>query len=457
VREVEALYLQAIRAAEGAIYIENQYLTVTAIAEALAARLEDAAGPEVVILGPAVCEGPVETVVMDRGRARFLGRLRSTGGAERLRACYPIIQAADDQVVPINLHTKLMVVDDRLLIVGSANLANRSMGLDSECTLALAAEDAAGRGAMLRVRDALLAEHLGREPAMLAEERARRGSLIAALEALNGGPRRLEPLVIDPPPLLPEVEAGVALPDTDEPITMASLEQRLAPPPRRRRLRRVVIRGALTLVLLLALAFLLRAEITGESQPITQALQFAQAHRFSWLGISSLLLAYTLAGLLFLPVNVMIAATGAAFGPLLGFVYGLVGSLVAAAVVFGLGRVTGRDLVRRFAGRRINAVSRRLNRHGLWAMTLLRLLPVAPFSLVNLVAGASEIRFRDFMLGSVFGIAPGAVLMTLFGDRLGAWLRRPDAANLAILGGVTLAAVALAVALRHWSRRRRAE
>jgi uncharacterized membrane protein YdjX (TVP38/TMEM64 family) len=160
---------------------------------------------------------------------------------------------------------------------------------------------------------------------------------------------------------------------------------------------------------------------------------------------------------LFLPVNVMIAATGAAFGPLLGFVYGLVGSLVAAAVVFGLGRVTGRDLVRRFAGRRINAVSRRLNRHGLWAMTLLRLLPVAPFSLVNLVAGASEIRFRDFMLGSVFGIAPGAVLMTLFGDRLGAWLRRPDAANLAILGGVTLAAVALAVALRHWSRRRRAE
>jgi phospholipase D1/2 len=88
-------------------------------------------------------------------------------------------------------------------------------------------------------------------------------------------------------------------------------------------------------------------------------------------------------------------------------------------------------------------------------MTLLRLLPVAPFSVVNLVAGASEMRIRDFLLGSLIGMLPGLALMTVFGDRLGAWLRRPDAANLMILGGVTLAAVALAVALRFWSRRRR--
>jgi len=455
VREVEALYLRAIRAAERAIYIENQYLTVTAIAEALAARLGDAAGPEVVILGPAVCEGPVETVVMDRGRARFLERLCLTAGAERLRACYPIVQEGN-RVARINLHAKLMVVDDRLLIVGSANLANRSMGLDSECVLALAAEDATARRAVRRARDTLLGEHLGREPAALEAEQARRGSLIAALEALNGGPRRLEPLVIDQAPLPPEIEAGVALTDTDEPITVASLEQRLAPPPRRRRLRQLALRGAVTLALLLALAFVLRGELSGESRLVTQALQFVQAHGLSWLGVSGVLLAYTLASLLFVPVNVMIAATGAAFGPLLGFGYAVGGSLVAAAVGFGLGRAVGRDLVRRFAGRRVNAVSRRLDRHGLWAMALLRLLPVAPFSLVNLVAGASEIRFRDFVLGSLVGMGPGIALMTLFGDRLGAWLRRPDATNLVVLGGVTLAAIALAVALRRWSKRRQA-
>ena len=87
-------------------------------------------------------------------------------------------------------------------------------------------------------------------------------------------------------------------------------------------------------------------------------------------------------------------------------------------------------------------------------MALLRLMPVAPFSVVNLVAGASAIRFRDFILGSAIGMLPGVALMTLFGDRLGAWLRRPDLGNLAILVAVTVAVVALAIVLRRWSRRR---
>ncbi len=82
---------------------------------------------------------------MDRGRAAFLQRLRTADGSgRRLRTFYPVT-AADGVATPINLHSKLMVVDDRLLVVGSANLANRSMGLDSECVLALAAEDARSR------------------------------------------------------------------------------------------------------------------------------------------------------------------------------------------------------------------------------------------------------------------------------------------------------------------------
>jgi uncharacterized membrane protein YdjX (TVP38/TMEM64 family) len=123
-------------------------------------------------------------------------------------------------------------------------------------------------------------------------------------------------------------------------------------------------------------------------------------------------------------------------------------------VTFALGRALGRRPVRRLAGRRVNAVRRRLSQHGLWAMTLLRLLPIAPFTVVNLVAGASAIRFRDFFLGSVIGMLPGSALLAVFGDRLGAWLRRPDSANLAILVGVTLAVIALALVLGWWARRR---
>ena len=455
VREVEALYLRAIESGRQTIYIENQYLTVPAIAETLAARLEDAEGPETLVLGPTVCEGPVETAVMDRGRARFLDRLRAADATgQRMRAFYPV-NATAGEPTPINLHAKLMAVDDRLLVIGSANLANRSMGLDSECVLAVAAEDAAARRFVQRARDTLLAEHLGSTPEALAEAAASHGSLIAAVEALNGGPRRLETLVVEKAPLPPEVEAGVSFTDIDEPITMASLEQRLAPHPRRRRLRQVVIRSATTLVLLLAFALLLRGEFTSGSRLLTDLLRYAEAHRFTWLGISGVLVAYTAASLLFVPVNLMIAATAAAFGGLLGFVYALAGSLLAATVVFGLGRGIGRDPVRRFAGRWVNAVSRRLSEHGLFAMTLLRLMPVAPFSVVNLVAGASEMRIRDFLLGSLIGMLPGLALMTVFGDRLGAWLRRPETGNLVILIGVTLAVVTLALLLRRWSQRTR--
>ncbi len=202
----------------------------------------------------------------------------------------------------------------------------------------------------------------GSTPEALAEALGEHGSLIATVEALNGGPRRLEPLVIEKVPLPPEVEAGVSFTDIDEPITMASLEQRLAPLPRRRRLRQVALRSAATLVLLLAFVLLLRAEFDSGSRLLTHSLQYAEAHRFTWLGISGVLLAYTAASLLFVPVNLMIAATAAAFGGLLGFVYALAGSLLAATVVFGLGRGIGRDPVRRFAGRWVNAVSRRLER-----------------------------------------------------------------------------------------------
>jgi phospholipase D1/2 len=457
VREVEALYLRSIRAAERAIYIENQYLTVTAIAESIAARLEEREGPEALILGPTVCEGPVETAVMDRGRARFLKRLRAADrSGERVRAFYPV-NGDSDPATPINLHAKLMVVDDRLLVIGSANLANRSMGLDTECVLALEAFDAATSRAVRRVRDTLLAEHLGEDPDTVEEEHARQGSLIRAVEALNGGQRRLEPLVVEEIPLPPEVEAGFALTDLDEAITIARLEQHLAPLPRRRRLRNVVIRSATTLVLLLAFALLLRVEFTDGSRTVAHLLHLAAVYRFSWIGASGVLLTYAVGSLLFVPINLLIAATGAAFGPLLGLGYAAAGSLLAAAVVFGLGRAVGRDPMRRLAGRWVDAVSRRLDRHGLLAMALLRLMPVAPFSVVNLVAGSSSIRFRDFVFGSAIGMLPGLVLMTVFGDRLGAWLRRPDPFNLAILIAVTLGVVALAVALRRWSRRRRAE
>jgi phospholipase D1/2 len=454
-REIEALYLSAIGAARRCIYIENQYLTVLPIADALAARLGERHGPEVVIIGPKQCEAFIETAVMDRGRALCLDRLRSADQFGRLRVLHPV-SAEKAEPTLIHLHSKLLIVDDRLLVVGSANLCNRSMRLDTECNLAIEAQNEADRAAVLRSRDELLGEHLGCDAATFSARAEALDSVVAAIDALNGGARRLEALTVEPVPMPPELVAGVALTDPSEPITMDLLERQLVPPSRRRRLGAMASRAALTLLVIVALAVAVRSELVGATGALTEVLRFAEHNRLSFLGVGAVLGAFCLATLLFVPVNFVIAATGALFGPFLGLLYALAGALLAAGLSFAVGRALGRRWVRRLASRRINAVNKRLNQHGLLAMTVLRLLPIAPFTVVNLVAGASEIRTRHYLLGSLFGMAPGVVLITLFGDRLGAWLRRPDVVNLGVVVAVAAVALALSWALRRWSRRRTA-
>ena len=126
------------------------------------------------------------------------------------------------------------------------------------------------------------------------------------------------------------------------------------------------------------------------------------------------------------PVTLLIAASGIAFGPVLGFAYAALGAFSSAAFSFYVGRTVGREPVRRLGGPYLNRISRRLARSGIVAVTLLRLLPIAPFTLVNVVAGAMQLRFRDFFAGTVLGMTPGIVLMTRIGRqrRAGAALWR---------------------------------
>ena len=162
-----------------------------------------------------------------------------------------------------------MIVDDRLLVVGSANLANRSMALDTECNLALEAQSASERAAVLRARDTLLGEHLGCDAGAFGACAYALGSVAAAIDTLNGGRRRLEPLTVEPRALPPELAASVALTDPTEPITMEVVERLLASPSRRRRLVSMALRGALTILALVAIALVARSDLVGETGAIS--------------------------------------------------------------------------------------------------------------------------------------------------------------------------------------------
>jgi phospholipase D1/2 len=182
VKEVEALYLEMIAGAQRYIYIENQYFTAKRLGEALAARLAEPHGPEVVVVSRLDSSGWLEAPTMESLRSVLLHKLQGADPYGRFSAWYP-----DSPGQPCcEVHSKLMIVDDEWLRVGSANFANRSMGLDTECDLVIeAGGNPATRVAIGAARNTLLAEHLGVGLHDVREALTLTRSLGAAVRALS--------------------------------------------------------------------------------------------------------------------------------------------------------------------------------------------------------------------------------------------------------------------------------
>lgn len=143
--------------------------------------------------------------------------------------------------------------------------------------------------------------------------------------------------------------------------------------------------------------------------------------------------AYLIGSLGFFPITVLSLATIFAFGPLWGNVYGFAGWLVSATQGFWLGRLIGTDSLHKLAGRRMGRLIDRVQHHGFLTVLALRVVPVAPFTLVNMFVGASGIRFSDFFLASIVGRLPGMLTLTLFGVQLEYALRKPGLISYALL------------------------
>lgn len=194
IREVEALTYACIALARRSIYIENQYFTSPIVAEALAARLEERDGPDIVLVSPHQSPSYFDQLTMDRTRSRFLQRLREADRHGRLHCYSPVTTLGRNIIV----HAKLTIIDDVLMRVGSANMNNRSMGFDTECDLTIEAtepEAGAARAAIAGLRDRLLAHWLGCESASVRRAIASHGGVGRAIEALRQtGHSRLRPI-----------------------------------------------------------------------------------------------------------------------------------------------------------------------------------------------------------------------------------------------------------------------
>lgn len=197
-REAIRLTHDAIKAAQRHIYIETQYLASFGVARTLARRLREADGPEVVIVLTETSRGIIEEFVMGHNRNRLIRRLMRADTRHRLRIMYPVVPDGEGSECQVLIHSKIVVVDDRFVRVGSSNLNNRSEGLDTECDIAVEARTDEEREAIIRFRDGLLAEHLDAQTEEVAREVETTGSLVAMLDNLNVRPRGVRPFAVHP-------------------------------------------------------------------------------------------------------------------------------------------------------------------------------------------------------------------------------------------------------------------
>ncbi len=119
--------------------------------------------------------------------------------ADRYEAPGPFYAVSNgDPESEINIHSKVTIVDDHFVRIGSANLNRRSMGVDTECDIAIEAEHDDARDAIAELRNRLISEHLCAEPEAFEAAIAERGSVLAAIEHLNRNSRCLVPYTIEP-------------------------------------------------------------------------------------------------------------------------------------------------------------------------------------------------------------------------------------------------------------------
>jgi len=187
--EILRLHLACIGTARRTIYLENQYFTSHLITEALVRRLGEPNGPEVILVLTGRAPSWFDRLTMDPARKPLLRRLAGADRYDRFRAFTPVTSGGEGIVV----HSKVSVFDDQVALVGSANLNNRSEGFDTECEVAIQAFDERTRREIGQLRDVLLSHYLAAPEAAFTQARRRRGGVIPAIDALNGG-RRLRPI-----------------------------------------------------------------------------------------------------------------------------------------------------------------------------------------------------------------------------------------------------------------------
>lgn len=409
--EIERFHLDVIAKAERYLYFENQYFSSSRLADAMAERLRDPDGPEIVIVLNKDTGGWLEEKTMGIVRDCLFEQLVEADEHDRLRLFYPVVYDENGEPVRVYVHSKTIIADDSLLKVGSSNLSNRSMRVDSELDVVLCGKKYTD--SVRAFRNHLLGIHFGLSEAEIGDAFQRDKSFCKTLDGLvkkhDASLRRIDFSVRN------DIEKKMVeahLLDPDEPIDPRFwIRSRITNEERPSLLRRIAVLGGV-LVIGIALVALVKWG-WGDLLDKDIIAGKLEAVRSSPWSLPALVLIFVIAGLVAFPLNILIIASVIVFGPVAAFCCGYGGAHLAAVIAFGIGRMFGKPLLKKFHFKGVDKLEQHLERRGVLSVALIRLLPVAPFTVVNMVAGSLNLKFSNFNLGTLLGMFPGILAVTV--------------------------------------------
>ena len=460
VHQVEQLHFDMIAAAKRSIYIENQYLSSHPITDALIKRLREKDGPEIVVVLTQDTGGWLEEGTLGLLRRRLLEKLTEADTHGRFAAYHPHVRDESGAESQVYVHAKAMICDDRAALIGSANLSNRSMKVDSEVMMALGLKETAAVAATLLRR--LLAMHLGAEPEAVDQALGKHQSIHQTIRELRRGSdhqlRELDTECISP---LQRKLADTQLLDPDEPIDLGYWLKKMIPPgdgeapPEsaarpRNWARYAKIAGAVLAVFLIGLAI---KGAWGDRIDQASVETFFQSLNQSAWALPLLFAIFFFAGLVAISINVLLVSATLVIGPWAAFGCGFLGSMLSAVAAFHVGRIAGQPILEKFFEDRMRQLSEKIQNRGVLSVALLRLVPVAPFIVINLVAGLSRLKLRTFVGGSVLGMLPGMASVVFVTHQAKSAYTDPSWQTWVLLGVGILALIGLTFGVKKFLKK----
>lgn len=196
---------------------------------------------------------------------------------------------------------------------------------------------------------------------------------------------------------------------------------------------RTTLTIAFLALVLLGLAVAWRFTGLADAATADRVRDFLAAHTHGHWGPVLVVAVFLLGSFVSFPVTILILATAATFGPIKGGLCSALGIAISAPITYWIGVRFGQEPLARLLGPRCEPLRERLKRRGVLAVAGIRVLPLAPFTVINLAAGASGIRFVDFLLGTMLGMLPGLVVVSALGDRIVAIVSDPSLAQVGLL------------------------